>query len=155
MRAGRNPRFELPHDVVGEEADGPAEETRQSGQFRSTESLHLAAQLLERVVDRAHLDRAARTYQLDPPAARRYHHRGFRAQERVASPLFSAAYAFEKEGVVASRDLEKGRDGGLEIGGDFPRNGDQVEPLACQRFEFAFSRREHRHVNLPGRSRIL
>ena len=146
----RGQALEVAHDVVGEKADRAAEEARQIGRLIGAKTAHLVAQAFERILDRAHFDAATRPYEVQAAAPSAQHHRGLRAEEGVASPLLSALHALEQKGVIAARDLEKGADRRLQVGGNFAPDRNQVEALRGQGFELALVWLKHRSLPKPS-----
>ena len=149
----RGQALEVAHDVVGEKADRAAEEARQLGRLIGAKAAHLVAQSLERTLDRAHLDAASRPREVQPPAPPAQHHRGLRTEKSVAPPLLAALHALEQKGVVAARDLEKGADRSLEVGGNLAPDRNQVVALRGQGLELALVWLKHRSLPKPSSHR--
>ncbi len=130
--AQRGEPLELADHVIAQIAHRAAAEPGQSGN-------------LDRAVLRHDLAEAGQHIRLhrDPPAAPTARHDHFpvvavnqrrraASQKRVPRPLFTALHAFQQIGARAPVDLDQGRHRRLEVGQDFPGNGNQV-PLLGQR----------------------
>jgi len=131
VHAVGNPRLEATDYVVGQKSYRAAEETRQARDFRSAQPLDLLAQRLEGIIDVACLDRASRPNQIHVIAARAHYQRWFGAEKGVASPLLTAAHAFEQERVVAACDLRKADTGVSRSAAISRHTGTRLKPLAA------------------------
>src|SRR5215217_5561837 len=115
--SGRQP-LEAAGDLVGQEADGAADEAWQAGQSGHRVAAEQAVDQLQRVVVGEGAVAVGRFQGGVAALADVEHLAGAGADERVAADVLDALDALQQEGVAAGGVLQVGRDGGFEVGQD-------------------------------------